>query len=166
MTIEDNAPGSPRTVALDGIGKKGPELTVSPAALEFGDQVVGRSVEREVAAANTGDLPLTLQSIQISGTSAASFSITQGGGSGTLAPGESRTIRILFAPTATGPRFPSGVPPGPGDAPHKGAPRYDTGVCAGRRENGREDGRAPRPVLLSCACAACGPTHWTVARDA
>jgi hypothetical protein len=55
-----------------------------------------------VTATNTGDTPLALQSVSLTGPGAASFVITAGDGSGTLAPGESRTISVQFAPTGPG----------------------------------------------------------------
>src|SRR5262249_39506249 len=47
--------------------------------------------------------PLAIQSVAITGPGVGGFAIIEGGGSGSLAPGESRTIRITFSPNAAGP---------------------------------------------------------------
>lgn len=81
----------------------GPVLRLSAAGLEFGKQPVGvLSAPRTVALTNLGNAPLSIQSMELTGSGSDEFTILAGGGSGTLAPGASRNISIGFRPSATG----------------------------------------------------------------
>jgi hypothetical protein len=78
-------------------------ISLSPAALQFGTQVVGTSsVPQTVTLANTGDLPLNISGIAVTGTNAADFGQTGTCGTG-LAAGASCTISVIFTPTQSGP---------------------------------------------------------------
>jgi hypothetical protein len=71
---------------------------VAPTSLEFGLVVVGSTADRTFTITNTGTLVL-------SGTvmgAVAPFSLISGGGAYTLAAGESRTVTVHYAPTASG----------------------------------------------------------------
>src|SRR5205823_4438723 len=72
--------------------------------VSFNDQLVGTSSGLlSVTLTSTGTAALRIDSIAITGPDAADFAIVEGGGGGTLGPGESRTIRIRFTPTTPGP---------------------------------------------------------------
>jgi P pilus assembly chaperone PapD len=104
LSIASNAPGSPHQVGLSGTGViPAPVVSLSPAALGFGDQAVGTtSASQSVTLTNSGDAPLLVSGVGLAGANPGSFSITAGGDSGALAPGASRTISVAFAPTTAG----------------------------------------------------------------
>src|ERR1051325_396780 len=83
----------------------GPMVTLSPTSLTFPDQPVGtRSDARAVTLTNTGDTPLTISTIHITGPDAQDF------GEGAMCPvnpdvlpaGASCTIYVAFAPGSAG----------------------------------------------------------------
>ncbi len=83
--------------ALFGLG---PEITVSPTAIAFGNQQVGTSAApRNVIITNTGAGTLTFN---IAGTSAAFPVNCNGSCSGSLTSGQSRTFTVGFAPGSQG----------------------------------------------------------------
>jgi len=78
-------------------------VSLSPAALQFGTQVVGTSsVAQTVTLTNQGGLTLNISGITVTGTDAADFSHTDTCGPG-LAAGASCTISVIFTPTQAGP---------------------------------------------------------------
>jgi subtilisin family serine protease len=100
MTIFSNAAGEPAQVALAGTGLA-PAATLSPPSLSFGmQQVSSVSAPQLVTLQSSGDLPLTLAALSLSGP------FTRTGGScpfsfpANLAAGASCTIAVSFAPTA------------------------------------------------------------------
>jgi hypothetical protein len=83
----------------------GPVVTLSPSSLTFPDQPVGtRSDARAVTLTNTGDTPLTISTVHLTGDDAADF------GEGAMCPvapdvlpaGASCTIYVAFAPESAG----------------------------------------------------------------
>jgi probable HAF family extracellular repeat protein len=81
----------------------GPVLRGSADGLEFGKQPVGTlSAAQDLTLTNAGNGALTLQSISLTGSGREEFLLLSGGGSGILAPGASRTLRVAFRPSATG----------------------------------------------------------------
>ncbi len=83
----------------------GPAVALSPSSLTFPDQPVGtRSDARAVTLTNTGDTPLTISTIHLTGPDAAEF------GQGAMCPinpdvlpaGASCTIYVAFAPESAG----------------------------------------------------------------
>ncbi|MDR3676720.1 MAG: choice-of-anchor D domain-containing protein [Acidobacteriota bacterium] len=102
VTITDNAAGSPQTVSLTGTGT-GPVVGLSASTLSYSSQSVGStSGAQTVTLSNTGNANLTITSLQLAGTNAGDFSVTNTCGS-SVAPG-SCTISVMFAPTAPGTR--------------------------------------------------------------
>src|SRR5207247_250392 len=96
--------GSPHTVTLTGQGTM-PAVTLTPASLDFGNQrVKTTSAEQSVTVTNTGDAPLVISSITLSGTNKSNFAFTAGNSSATLAPNASQTVTLTFTPSATGSR--------------------------------------------------------------
>jgi hypothetical protein len=97
LTITDNAPDSPQSVALTGTGA-GPVAGLSPASLTFAGQMVGStSSAQTVTLANTGNAALAITSIAASGD----FAATNTCGS-SVAAGANCTISVTFHPTAGG----------------------------------------------------------------
>jgi hypothetical protein len=97
VNIADNAPTSPQTTTLTGVGvgSGGPAVTLSPTSLVFATQLVGTaSAPQVVALTNTGTATLTITSIATTGA----FSQTNNCGSSVLA-GAGCTINVTFAPT-------------------------------------------------------------------
>ncbi|MFB6200407.1 MAG: choice-of-anchor D domain-containing protein [Halorhabdus sp.] len=72
---------------------------VSGKSLSYGDVNVASSSTKQFTIKNDGNEVLKLNSLSLSGTNADQFSITQGGSAGSLDPGESRTVKVKFAPT-------------------------------------------------------------------
>ena len=100
LSVTDDAPGSPRTVSLTGIGVSGPGVSLGPGSLDFGNVRVGQaSSPRTVTLTNTGGSTLNVTSVAVSGD----YSQTNVCGN-TLGPGSSCTIQVTFRPGATGTR--------------------------------------------------------------
>jgi Abnormal spindle-like microcephaly-assoc'd, ASPM-SPD-2-Hydin/Cep192 domain 4/HYDIN/CFA65/VesB-like, Ig-like domain len=99
LTITDNAPGSPQTVALSGTGLEA-EVKFSPASLSFGFELVGVATAAEnVKVTNPGNEALAIKSISASGD----FAQTNTCGT-SLAANGSCTVSVTFKPTAGGAR--------------------------------------------------------------
>jgi Abnormal spindle-like microcephaly-assoc'd, ASPM-SPD-2-Hydin len=108
VTVTDNAPGSPHTVALTGTGVVlAPVVSLSPTSLGFGNQNVGTtSAAQTVSLTNTGTAALTINSIAVSGTNASDFAQTNNCPA-SLNVNASCTISVTFTPSATGTRIAS-----------------------------------------------------------
>jgi hypothetical protein len=99
VTLDDNAPGSPQTVALYGTGSL-PTASVSPASISFSVVEVGTtSTAQAVTLTNTSSAVLTISSISTSGD----FAQTNNCGN-SLVGGASCAINVKFTPTAVGSR--------------------------------------------------------------
>ena len=100
VTITDNAPGSPQSINLSGIGTPPPVVNLSPATLSFGNQAVDTTSSPQfVTLTNTGSGSLAITNFLVSGNLVQ----TNTCGS-TVGPGASCTFTITFTPTATGNR--------------------------------------------------------------
>jgi hypothetical protein len=101
LSVTDNAPDSPQTVALSGTGTT---ITLSPIGVNFGSQKVGTSSNPvKVTLSNQGTTTLNISQITIGGTNPGDFSQTNDCGS-SLAAGSQCTIQVTFTPTQTGQR--------------------------------------------------------------
>lgn len=90
----------PLTLTGNGVTAPTAQLSVSPAAINFGSVTVGSGTNQQVTLANTGGANVTVSAIAISG---AGFSIvTAPTLPFSLAPGQSQPVIVRFAPTATG----------------------------------------------------------------
>ena len=99
LLVTDNATGSPQGVRLSGVGTV---VQLSATGVNFGDQKVGTtSAAIPIKLTNEGTGPLSISQIYITGTGATDFSQTNDCGTG-VAGGGSCTIKVTFAPTATG----------------------------------------------------------------
>lgn len=98
-------PGAPRRLACflllvlsAATVARAQNLSVSPAALSFGNTAVNTSFSKLVTLMNNGSSDITLNGASISGSTA--FSIVSGGSCGTkLVAGHGCTYRIAFSPT-------------------------------------------------------------------
>jgi hypothetical protein len=110
LTITDDAPDSPQTVALEGAGA-GPALKISvsdvelASDVEFGPHPLGAAgVVKSLLLKNTGTAPLRITGISLGGAGGRDFAIVSGGKSGTVPPGASRALVLRFTPMAVGRR--------------------------------------------------------------
>jgi hypothetical protein len=103
LEFSDDAPGSPRRVALSGTGTPGPWLTASAAALKFGHVQVGTtSATKSVTLTNTGSASMDITAISIEGANPANFVDLSHTCTGSLGPDESCTAQLAFHPQSTG----------------------------------------------------------------
>jgi Abnormal spindle-like microcephaly-assoc'd, ASPM-SPD-2-Hydin len=106
VSIADNAAGSPQTVAVSGTGT-GPAVSLNPTSLTFASQTVNTtSAAQSVTLTNSGNAPLTISSIGITGTNTGDFAQTTTCpvSPSTLAVNGTCTIGVTFTPSATGSR--------------------------------------------------------------
>jgi hypothetical protein len=104
ITLTDDASNSPQTLALSGIGI-GPAVTVGGGSL--GGQLVGTSsTAQALSLTNSGNAPLTISGIAISGTNSSDFAQTNTCPSSPaiLAANANCTISVTFTPGAAGNR--------------------------------------------------------------
>jgi hypothetical protein len=101
VSIRDNAPASPHSVTLSGVGTF---VTLAPVSLTFPTQVIHTpSGAQTVTLTNTGPTALAISGMAFSGTAAADFAQTNTCGT-SVAAHASCTIRVTFTPSAIGPR--------------------------------------------------------------
>ena len=101
LSIEDNAAGSPQTVALSGMGTV---VDLSPEGVNFGDQKVGtKSSSVPVTLNNKGQTSLSISQIAIAGKDAGDFKQKNNCGSSVPPQGQCK-ISVTFKPTAKGKR--------------------------------------------------------------
>jgi hypothetical protein len=86
-------------VADGGASISAGALSANPSALSFGDVPLGRTASQNVRLTNTGAGTVTITQLDVTGSGFT--------GSGlavpvTLAPGESRSVAVAFAPTTVG----------------------------------------------------------------
>jgi hypothetical protein len=114
LRFGDNAAGNPHLVALTGSGDPAPDpgpgpdpqpaavANLSPLSVAFGNQDVNTtSASKQVEVTNTGRAPLTVTAADIAGATPASYAIAANG-CATLAPTESCTVSVTFAPASAG----------------------------------------------------------------
>jgi hypothetical protein len=101
LTVSDNAPGNPQTVALTGIGTV---VSLAPSTINFGSEPVGtKSPPRTVTLTNHGKTTLTISQIGFTGADSTDFGETNTCGT-SVRPGASCAISITFTPKAKGNR--------------------------------------------------------------
>jgi hypothetical protein len=77
-------------------------ITVTPTAQNYGNVKVKRSKAASFKVKNVGKANLSILTSTITGPDASMFTITNGGGSKTIKPGKSLTLKAAFKPTSTG----------------------------------------------------------------
>jgi hypothetical protein len=100
LQIQDNAPGSPQPVALSALVIE-PMVSFSPTSLSFGTVKHGTSSTLNVVVSNPGATPLTITSVNVTGTNATRFAQSNTCGS-SLAAGAKCTVAVKFTPAAVG----------------------------------------------------------------
>ena len=101
LSIKDNAPNSPQTVSLTGVGTV---VKLTPGSLDFASVIVGQSSEPQTTTlVNVGSVTLTISNIGITGTDPNDFSKTDNC-DGSVGAGQSCSITVTFTPTQQGPR--------------------------------------------------------------
>src|SRR5207302_1040412 len=98
ISLVSDAPNSPSTIALSGTGVQ-PQLSVVPPSASFGNVLVGSTGVQNVTLTNSGGASLTIAQGNFTG---AGLSISGLTFPLTLAAGQSSTLSVQFAPTATG----------------------------------------------------------------
>ena len=98
ISISSNAPNSPMTIALAGVGTQ-PGLAASPTAVNFKGVVVGNSGTASISLSNTGTAAVTVSQATASG---AGFTITGSPAGQTIQPGQSVSFTAQFSPTSVG----------------------------------------------------------------
>ena len=101
ITIQDEASNSPQIVSLTGTGVENnlPALELSATRIGFGNAFIAMGVGRDVTLRNTGQAPLLIAGILVTGDY-----FWDGACLATIAPGASCTLRITFFPTIAGGR--------------------------------------------------------------
>jgi hypothetical protein len=103
LSILANVPGGEFTVDLSGNGTTPAAVTLTPAALAFGDELIGQTAPaQDVVVANSGSVPATLTQIAVSGDFSIPASTNTCGTS--IAANSSCTVGITFSPAASGSR--------------------------------------------------------------
>jgi hypothetical protein len=99
VSLLSNAPNSPLAISLSGAGVAPTFLVgASPTSLGFGNVDIGSSSSLNTIVTNNGNSNVTISGVTVTG---AGFS-TSGVTSGTiLAPNQSATLTVAFAPTVT-----------------------------------------------------------------
>jgi len=102
IMISDNAPGSPHTLIVTGVGTS---AGISPSSLTFAATTVGMTTAAQtVTLTNKGSATMNVWQIATLGTNAGDFLMSSNTCGITLAIGASCTVGISFKPTATGAR--------------------------------------------------------------
>lgn len=99
VTITSDASNPTLTMPLTGTGVAPGALAASPTSLSFGSVVVGSNSSLSDKLTNSGATSITISQIATTGTG---FSVSGITSPMTLSAGQSATLSVKFAPTATG----------------------------------------------------------------
>ncbi|MFO0753176.1 MAG: choice-of-anchor D domain-containing protein [Thermodesulfovibrionales bacterium] len=89
-----------RTLTVTQAANDDRRISVSPATLDLGTVKTAASSQRSITITNEGNAPLTISSIEISGTDGADFNVLTG--CAVLPEGDSCAATVVFAPSAGG----------------------------------------------------------------
>lgn len=104
VSIADDAPGSPQTATLFGLGT-GSTATMSPSTLTFTTQAVATtSTAQTVTVTNNGKETLNISGIFFTGTNNGDFAQSATTCGPTVLPGANCTVSVTFTPTSGGSR--------------------------------------------------------------
>ena len=105
LTVKSNAPSSPDQLGLTGTGLAG-TFAASPASVDFGSVVDGKTAEKTVTVSNSGTGPLVFSSIGFTGSGKSVYSIDPIGttctSSTVLPSGGSCSVVIAISPVVDG----------------------------------------------------------------
>src|SRR5882672_3886586 len=97
ISLVTNAPGSPLAISLSGTGAAATFLLgANPANLIFGNVNVGSTSSLNTTLTNVGNSSLTISAVTVTGTAFSTSGVTSGT---ILAPNQSATLTVAFAPT-------------------------------------------------------------------
>jgi len=100
ITVTSNATNPTSTVALSGSAVAASyTMSLSPSSLNFGNVSAGSSSKQNLQVSNTGNSSVTVTQAVASG---AGISVSGLGAPVTLAPSQSLTLAVTFAPTTAG----------------------------------------------------------------
>ena len=101
LAVASNASGGTGNVPLSGTGDAvpAPNLTLSTTSIDFGQSVIGTKVSRTLTLTSTGNAPLHINTITVSG---AVFSVGAVSLPATLQPGQQLPVTVTFDPTTAG----------------------------------------------------------------
>ena len=100
LSFNDNAPGSPQTVALTGTGTS---LALTPASWSFGSVKVGQqSASKTFTLTNETSSSVSSVVVSLAGTNPGQYQVTSNGCGSTLSGNSSCSITVVFKPTVTG----------------------------------------------------------------
>jgi len=103
VTLTDNAPDSPQTLALSGTGQNAaPAITFVPGSLSFGTVSQGASSTMSVTVNNSGTAVLNITNIMLGGANASDFSLSSPTCNSPIAVNSACTLMITFTPQASG----------------------------------------------------------------
>jgi hypothetical protein len=102
LNLADDAAGSPQQVKLQ-TAVINPRASFSPSSLNFGTVEIGNKVTKVVTVTNTGTTALDISRVGVTGADAGDFTPSNLCPS-SLAPTDSCTIEVRFAPRSTGSR--------------------------------------------------------------
>jgi len=99
ISFVSNATNSPTTVSLSGTGVAAAvgTLAANPTSISFGSVTTGTNTTRTVTISNSGAANLTISSAVVAGST---FTISGITAPLTLAPGQTATLSVRFAPTS------------------------------------------------------------------
>ncbi len=103
LMINDNAPGSPQSVALSA-SVINPQASFNPTAVNFGTQNVGTASSASIKITSSGNTALNITNIGISGANASDFTIVSNNCPGSLTANAYCTVTVKFVPGKTGTR--------------------------------------------------------------
>jgi hypothetical protein len=109
LTISDNAPGSPQSIQLGGVGvappPPAPVVTVTPNPLTFPTTTQGTPSSPLLATVtNTGNATLHISSVTMTGNNPGDFTMANGCTAGAYAANNGCTLTLTFTPVAAGQR--------------------------------------------------------------
>ncbi len=106
VSLASNASNAPTVFAVGGTGTASAVGTLgfSPPGLHFGPVAVGASLGSSIVVTNVGGAPVQLGYVGAGGPTPSDFTLGAGCNGLTLAPTQSCTIGVVFAPAAVGAR--------------------------------------------------------------
>jgi hypothetical protein len=98
ITISSNAPSSPTTISMTGVGTQ-PQISATPPSAAFGNVSTGTNNSQTITVTNAGSATLTISSVSVTG---AGFSISGISAPVTILAGKNIIFNAVFAPTTNG----------------------------------------------------------------
>jgi|GEM_PF-6763017 len=104
LSINSNAPGGPKTIALSGVGKQPAILQINGTTFAVGNANVGKTASKQFLGfiKNIGQDTLRITTMGFAGNDETMFSITTGNAPVNILPSDSHAISVNFSPTSKG----------------------------------------------------------------